>query len=369
MLAELGPDAKDAASALKKANRSDRDEGVQRAIADALKKIGSPPDATDASDKKSQPDSKVAVRDEIQDKIQQEIRRLGSSDYNQFNAASDALVGMGPNAVPALIQALDDDSGGIRMRAAAALRRLGPQAQPAASALARALKRDNREDVRRYAAQALGAVSSELHPELIDAVKDESPRVRLQAIEGLAVFGPAAREAIPALADAMKDRDGNIINAAAITLAKIGKEAVPVLTGYSKDKDQRVREAATAALGRIEDKNPYSLAGKAGNDFVAAVNAIVGGLESDDKWLQSKAVAALRAAPNAGVMARQAVPALIRLLQDDDPNVRDGAAEALGNIGPWAKAALEPLQAQAGKGPKPISGDIVREALRKIQNK
>jgi HEAT repeat protein len=89
--------------------------------------------------------------------------------------AATALARIGPEAIPALVQALRDADPQVRSQAALALARMGPDASPAVPALMEALS-DRDENVRRCAARALGQV------------------------------GPSARAAIPALITALRQR-------------------------------------------------------------------------------------------------------------------------------------------------------------------
>ena len=59
-------------------------------------------------------------------------------------------------------------------------------------------------------------------PALIEAVKDRDAKVRGEAILALLRIGPEAKEAIPTLAEAQKDKDPQVRSYAAKALAKIG---------------------------------------------------------------------------------------------------------------------------------------------------
>jgi HEAT repeat protein len=83
----------------------------------------------------------------------------------------------------------------------------------------------------------------------VEALKDK--RLRFGAANALVRIGPAA---VPALIEALKDKDRNVRRAAALALGKIGpatKDAVPALIEALKDKESYVRSAAAWALGKI----------------------------------------------------------------------------------------------------------------------
>jgi HEAT repeat protein len=121
---------------------------------------------------------------------------------------------------------------------------------------------------------------------LIEQLKNGGEQSRAQAAEALGELGPRAKDAIPALARALRDEYEQVRRGAAASLAAIGADqsAIPDLVVALKDVDAEVRESAARALG------------------------------------------------SAGSQARAAVPSLGLLLKDPSEDVRQAAAEALGKI-------------------------------------
>ncbi|APD49473.1 HEAT repeat domain-containing protein [Synechococcus sp. CS-602] len=74
-------------------------------------------------------------------------------------------------------------------------------------------------------------------------------------------------------------------------------------------------------------------------------------VHNPDQDLDATAVArnAARALGKLGQAAHQAIPDLLRALDDDDPGLREAAARALGNLG--AREAVEPLARRLKGGP------------------
>ena len=64
-------------------------------------------------------------------------------------------------------------------------------------------------------------------------------------------IGGGAKDAVPALIQALKDQHEEVRNNAAWTLGRIGKDAVPALIQALKDQNIEVRQYAAGALGRI----------------------------------------------------------------------------------------------------------------------
>jgi HEAT repeat protein len=165
---------------------------------------------------------------------------------------------------------------------------------------------------------------------LIQALMDESVRVREAAANALAESGPQAVDAVPALIQALRneEQDWALREAASDALGAIGAEAVPALIEALSDEDERVRGAA---VGALRDMGPQA------SD---AIPALVQTLRDENDDVSMDAATAL------GEIGPQAIPALIEVVGDRDAQVRRGAIVALGFIGPEAKEAA-PLIIQA----------------------
>jgi HEAT repeat protein len=127
-----------------------------------------------------------------------------------------------------------------------------PGAGPVAD-LARQL-RDEDVNVRRAAARALTRLpnTTSAIPALVEALKDRDAFVRDNAVDALAVMHPG--DAVPALTRALRDDDPNARRRAADALARIGRDtepAWPALITLLKDENPEVRKAANAALRRL----------------------------------------------------------------------------------------------------------------------
>jgi beta-lactamase regulating signal transducer with metallopeptidase domain len=214
--------------------------------------------------------------------------------------------------------------------------------------LRNALKEGNANQ-RQFAARVFLAYvpgEKDAAPVLISAVGDEDTRVRMVAIESLAHIAPRPAEAVPALRKALKDKNRDVVIAAIRALvppppAGHGGEAfvgmrpeaifVPEFLDLLQDDDDHVRERthfAVLALGpKCKPALPAALAWLRGNN-------------------QKQRLAACTMIFNIGPKAKEAVPDLIKIV--DDPK-RDGeetmsAIEALGGIGPAANEAIPAIE-------------------------
>ena len=72
----------------------------------------------------------------------------------------------------------------------------------------------------------------------------------------LAEIGPAARDAVPALIETLKDREVEVRGSAVYALGEIGpaaRAALPMLGVLLKDDNADIRKAAAIALGKIQE--------------------------------------------------------------------------------------------------------------------
>jgi hypothetical protein len=138
--------------------------------------------------------------------------------------------------VQQLVKQLGDDS--FRVREAAA-KRLAEIGRPAVVALREALRSQDVE-VRRRAQRVLESIRSTL-ANLVEDLKDKDPAVRKEAAEELQARGAAAKEAVPALVEALKDKNEEVRDAALLALLTI-------------DPDNKATSDAAPAKARVGGK-------------------------------------------------------------------------------------------------------------------
>jgi HEAT repeat protein len=202
--------------------------------------------------------------------------------------AVDLLGELGPaasEAIPALIDALNDPDNAVRIRAAVALGNVGKDdlqvvnalagrlgtneakyasqslakcgliAEPAIPGLSQLLENGKPEE-RRAAAKALGAIATDACAlPLIAALHDSDDYVREHSAESLGKIGPAAAPATDRLMEMLKDPFDRARRDAARTLGQIGapaKKAIPALKALAiDDPEEMVRNAAESAVKRL----------------------------------------------------------------------------------------------------------------------
>jgi len=245
-------------------DKNEKDAAVRAASADVLGKMG-------AAAKDSVPDLAAALGDEDESvrvaaamalgeiKDGRAIEPLVAAFGRQYpggasteEAVEGALVKIGPDAVPALIKALQSDVPRIREASAEVIGRMGPIAKDSVPSLIEAIK-DKDGDVRERAKWALGEIGD---PRAVDPLIATFYRDRSTDNAALKALGRIGVEAVPPLVTKLKDVRDNIRELSATALGHVGpaaSDAVPSLIILLNDRSNQVRRQAILALGRIKE--------------------------------------------------------------------------------------------------------------------
>ena len=189
----------------------------------------------------------------------------------------------------------------------------------------------------------------ELVAALLEAVDDENPRVRLEAIYAVGVLArpPLAAEAEQRLIKALDHYDPAIRAGAARVTGRLAVQAAgDALIKAVNDSSADVRYAAMRALGMLREPRAVTA--------LAEQLKFYGGGEGG--WSALDALARI-AHPSS-------VPVFTERLADRDQYIRRAAAEGLGRSG--AKAALEALETGAGNDPSNMVRAAMQYALQKL---
>ena len=305
--------------------------------------------------------------------------QLAASDVNTRREAAYQLARLGPRAkeaLPALINALDDSDKQVWSNAIGAIASLGPEAQEAIPRLldhlgtrnSRAQRPRERSQVLFRSAFALSRIGAPAIPQLISALSADDPALREGAARALGGIGSGAHEAVPALVDNLGHDDAAVRREAVDALGNIGLPAKTKLLAAVAGERAKIRAGALMALGQIgkpaadaapilfdrlpQERDPdvraalLTALSRLGAEPNLLVPVLIGGLKEENEQVRTAAVnglVVLRAA------YPQSLPALIALLRDDNPLLSQRAAEVLGSIGSAAAPAAAALVSVASE--------------------
>ncbi len=291
------------------------------------------------------------------------LEALRHGDISQRLAAVCDLVRPGSTAqqkihsktqVETLRIALDDPAPKVRATAAAALGRLGRQAEEVAPALLATMK-DDMPEVRVVSATALGRVApgDEKAIETLGLALTGDPdvNVRNAAAPGLGLMGQQAAAAAPVMIRALNDRDGTVRVHVIVALGRIGPAdgsvATVLKTIAEQDPSADFRIWAIRALGLIGAKSNIvvptllKMLDDANGDIRNAAAYQLGEIRPTREVLPAllgklndgkppeRSLAACTLGMLGPEVATEALPALIRALRDEDDDVRKGALASL----------------------------------------
>lgn len=246
--------------------------------------------------------------------------------------------------IPPLTAALESDTELIRLAAAEALGTAGNKAGPkAADQLAAVLRKTYPADANPMMAwregqefaywQALVRIGPPAVPALTGLLTYPYPLVRAYAAQSLGEIMPPSKAAAPTLLKVLQDdRYAVVIVAAACALCRIGEnqaEAAKRIQDALNAPDARVNGFAIEAVARM---------GPAGKELIEPA---LGKADSTDPYTRY-AVAELIGSLDAGSFTK-ALPALRKLLVDQESVIRERAGRVLEKLGPAAAPAAADL--------------------------
>jgi len=262
-----------------------------------------------------------------------------------------------------------DDFVEIRRLAGRVLERLGPAGAPAAEALGKAVVTEKELDVRDQFVEALIAMRAEAKPALpglLPLLSDNSLSVPIRAkvIAVVVVADPTSPEVSAALIKTAGDADMTVRSAGAGSLGKLNPLSSDALNSLVKlAKTDPKTEVRAAAIRAIAEAGTRAKAAKPDLEAISAgqmpglalwAKIALAAIDGDVKkaapiirnGLTQRSVQA-RAAATEGLLVigptTADLPALIKLLKDANPATKTAAAQAVGQLGPVAKDAVPPL--------------------------
>jgi len=233
--------------------------------------------------------------------------------------------------IPRYVELLSDADDRVRAAAAGALTFRGSTAEPATPKLLELLADDKSAEVRRAAATALRTAGPKAVAALFALVDDKRVDVRravLATFQGSYVGADPTTTplyAVTRLESLLDDANPQIRKDAAMGLIGLGPgipaDVVGKLLG---NRDPGVRHVSAEALLMRNNATVFQV-------------ELLKLMDSDEELRRANANLLSRLGPGA-------IPMLLKLLADRDPNVRGNAAESLGHFGRAAKDAVDPLK-------------------------
>ena len=180
--------------------------------------------------------------------------------------------------------------------------------------------------------------------EQVEALQSDDPESSQAAMEFLVGHGSQAAEHLVPKLTAFDTVSGQLVQA---VLEKLGSDAVPALRQALKDKDKLTRRSAARALGKLGPK------------AASGVPELLEALDDQDPTVYAEVAWAL------GQVGPAAVPGLLKALGSPQRSRQISAAWTLGRIGPEAGGALPGLNELARHEDQEISR-VAIAAMKKI---
>jgi HEAT repeat protein len=314
-------------------------------------------------------------------------------------------------AVPTLIRALDDRNYEFQFFACQGLGMLGKDAAPAVPRLLTFLDLENPmlRDCAFSAIERIGVCDETARSRLRHFLASNNPGQRARAARILAASGEPVDEVLPLLIESAIDPDLSLVSHGSVrwecvaSIAALGRAAVPELILRLQERDRSVRSVAAEALGKIgpgasaavpyliqllDDANLGEAAVTALGEIGPAARAAVPKLIEMLVALQTPPKASdddldgqvadtyhrsghdarvytpiLRALVGIGVDARDAAPAVLRLANSDDTEVRHLAILTLARIDPDHRSLMRHMRRWLGEWERRPSTDNVSFTL------
>jgi HEAT repeat protein len=271
-----------------------------------------------------------ALLDGLQDKSEQVRRASGLALCNMKDV-------IGPDSVPALTKALEHKDLRVRALAACVLTHVHYKAIQGMQSHLFGVVKEMDADVRTQALTALGNMgrpAQDALPVLRDTLKSAAdPDTRFELVGAIVTIDPNSATTIDLLIKVLQEKDPHSWDRGAFRrslaahhLGRIGpaaKAAVEPLTDALRDPGAILRAGAASALSRITPAKTPEM-----------VRVLIPLLKDKDVIVRGEAA---RARALMGVKAKEAIEPLIDAIKsDDNPHVRNIAANALTEIDPEA---------------------------------
>jgi HEAT repeat protein len=160
-----------------------------------------------------------------------------------------------------------------------------------------------------------GPEAREAIPALMEALVDEDPWVRVAAVQALGSMGPTATESSKSLIRVLQDEDDSVVFNAALALLQIApdcKEGVLAMVKFLSDEDHGSRALAEGKLREL--------------GLLPGIDELISFLGHEDPQLRRSVALVLASQPSD---MEKVFPALVRLLGDENHFVVEAALSGL----------------------------------------
>ncbi len=249
------------------------------------------------------------------------MKELRDPSCENHKLAMQAIAKLGPDAVQPLMSSLSNEDNQVRRDAAYTLGEIGPDAAEAIPLLADAVRNDS--PIAQTSAEALGRIGKEAIPEIKELLGSNVYVHREMAAKALRYIGPDAIDYAEKIAKLL--RDTTIRTDLAYSLASMGPDVLPILLQKMHDSYPDIRVGAIEAIGYM------------GKDAASTEPVLIDALS--DIYPQARATAAFSLAyvcPD----SRKATVAIAKLLSDEEYSVAGDAGHALAKFGDVAVPVL-----------------------------
>ena len=189
-----------------------------------------------------------------EEQVYRQIAQLGTTEVDVRAEATNRIRQIGAEAVPILIEVLNEEEDEYtRASAIWLLSEIGQPLDLVAHALIGSLG-DGDQHVSQTAASALISLGEPVVNSLIRALEHTSTTVRIQATYALGEIGQPIEKIMPPLINNFDDPEWNVRRVSVRALLDIGQPAVPLLTEALEKGNKETQRVARIALDQMKHR-------------------------------------------------------------------------------------------------------------------
>ena len=189
-----------------------------------------------------------------EEQVYRQIAQLGATEVGVRAEATNRIRQIGAEAVPILIEVLNEEEDEYtRASAIWLLSEIGQPLDLVAHALIGSLG-DGDQHVSQTAASALISLGEPVVNSLIQALEHTSTTVRIQATYALGEIGQPIEKIMPPLINNFDDPEWNVRRVSVRALLDIGQPAVPLLTEALEKGNKETQRVARIALDQMKHR-------------------------------------------------------------------------------------------------------------------